>query len=196
MDTLSFNRAGGDHLIFTGDMINKGPDSVGVVDLARKHRASCVRGNHEDRVLLVRRAMYSKGELEDNATEEIDDGEASTEGNAKERKLAAQLSNVQAKWLDKCPVILNVGQIKGMGNVVVVHGGLVAGLGHEKQDPSGVMSMRTIDLRNHVPSSSSKGVPWTKVCTAPSQLGKLFRCIRDVSMLSVVWYVEKKKESY
>src|ERR1700744_6498091 len=46
-----------DHLIFTGDMIFKGPDSLGVVDLARDLGASCVRGNHEDRTLLALSSM-------------------------------------------------------------------------------------------------------------------------------------------
>lgn len=51
-----------DHLIFVGDMINKGPDSVGVVELARKYGASAVRGNHEDRILKIRRKMDLDGE--------------------------------------------------------------------------------------------------------------------------------------
>lgn len=42
-----------DHLILTGDLINKGPDSAGVVDLAIELGAHAVRGNHEDRVLAV-----------------------------------------------------------------------------------------------------------------------------------------------
>lgn len=44
-----------DHLVFTGDMISKGPSSPGVIDLAIQHNASCVRGNHEDRILLTHR---------------------------------------------------------------------------------------------------------------------------------------------
>ena len=44
-----------DHLIFTGDLISKGPSSSAVVDLAMTARASCVRGTHEDRVLLAHR---------------------------------------------------------------------------------------------------------------------------------------------
>ncbi|KAK5637019.1 hypothetical protein RRF57_012731 [Xylaria bambusicola] len=40
-----------DTVIFTGDMVNKGPDSDGVVRLAMQIGAYGVRGNHEDRVL-------------------------------------------------------------------------------------------------------------------------------------------------
>lgn len=41
-----------DYLVFAGDMISKGPDSLKVLDFARSHGAGCVRGNHEDRILL------------------------------------------------------------------------------------------------------------------------------------------------
>jgi len=44
-----------DHIIFTGDMVAKGPDSPGVIDIAIARKASCVRGNHEDKLLLTRR---------------------------------------------------------------------------------------------------------------------------------------------
>jgi len=40
-----------DTVIFTGDMVNKGADSAGVVELAMKIGAYGVRGNHEHRVL-------------------------------------------------------------------------------------------------------------------------------------------------
>ncbi|XXH05731.1 hypothetical protein Hte_012167 [Hypoxylon texense] len=41
----------GDTVVFTGDMINKGPDSPGVIDRAIAIGAYGVRGNHEDKVL-------------------------------------------------------------------------------------------------------------------------------------------------
>lgn len=42
-----------DHLVLAGDMVNKGPDSAGVVALAMRVGATAVRGNHEDRVLAA-----------------------------------------------------------------------------------------------------------------------------------------------
>lgn len=156
-------------MIFTGDLIAKGPKSTGVVDLARKHYASCVRGNHEDRVLLIRRDMKAAASINKRSADiEPDQADDDIEPNHKERILARELSDEQAEWLDTCPVILKVGSIKGMGEVVVVHGGLVPGVELESQDPSAVMSMRTIDLLSHVPSASSKGVSWTKVRLNPS----------------------------
>jgi hypothetical protein len=40
-----------DHLIFVGDLVAKGPKSIEVVRLIRSLEASCVRGNHDDKVL-------------------------------------------------------------------------------------------------------------------------------------------------
>ncbi|KAL1982758.1 hypothetical protein VTN96DRAFT_940 [Rasamsonia emersonii] len=155
---VHFDANRGDHLILTGDLINKGPHSAEVVDLARSLHASCVRGNHEDRILLLRQQMKLKNTLHQSSDK--DDKERS---DYSERKVARQLTDAQAAWLEACPVILKLGQIKGMGNVVVVHGGLVPGLDLERQDPSSVMTMRTIDLETHVPSSSRKGVAWSKL---------------------------------
>ncbi|KAI7929885.1 ser/Thr protein phosphatase family [Pyricularia oryzae] len=57
---VKFEREQGDHLVLVGDMVNKGPDSAGVIDLAMKLRASAVRGNNEDRVILAHRSMKNK----------------------------------------------------------------------------------------------------------------------------------------
>lgn len=44
-------KAGEDHVVLLGDMISKGPDSIGVLEYAMAINASCVRGNHEDEIL-------------------------------------------------------------------------------------------------------------------------------------------------
>ncbi|EAU33545.1 conserved hypothetical protein [Aspergillus terreus NIH2624] len=150
LDEVSFNHEH-DHLIFTGDMINKGPDSLGVVDLARQYSASCVRGNHEDRVLLLRHEMLTSNSSV-NASLGDPNGEPFLPQDTQERQLARELTDEQAEWLDTCPVILDVGQIANMGQVVVVHAGLVPGVDLEKQDPYSAMNMRTVDLDTHVPT--------------------------------------------
>ncbi|KAK1656330.1 Metallo-dependent phosphatase-like protein, partial [Colletotrichum phormii] len=68
LEELHFDTSRGDHLVFAGDMINKGPDSRGVLDLAMRLGASAVRGNHEDRVLLAHQNM--KTTYEDKKSEE------------------------------------------------------------------------------------------------------------------------------
>ncbi|KAI9367501.1 Metallo-dependent phosphatase-like protein [Aspergillus egyptiacus] len=156
LNEVSFDNAT-DHLIFTGDLIEKGPDSLGVVDLARQYNASCVRGNHEDRVLTLRHDMLRANMTGDS----MDIGHPQ---NSKSRQLARELSEDQANYLDACPVILDVGEITNMGQVVVVHAGLVSGVELEKQDPYSVMNMLTVDLSTHTPSTSRKtGTKWTKL---------------------------------
>lgn len=170
LDKLSFHDKN-DHLILTGDLISKGRHSPGVVDLARDMHASCVRGNHEDRVLLAYRDIHSKklalqGPDEDpeRAADNMDE-ESFSHGDYKDRALARQLSAAQVQWLKECPVILRVGEVGGMGEVVVVHAGLLPGLKLEGQDPVAVMNMRTVDLETHVPSERRDGMAWTKVFT-------------------------------
>ncbi len=53
LDRLQLQR--GDRLILLGDLINRGPDSRLVLDLARSARALCLLGNHELRLLRSRR---------------------------------------------------------------------------------------------------------------------------------------------
>ncbi|KAH8423472.1 putative serine/threonine-protein phosphatase [Aspergillus melleus] len=176
-----------DHLVFTGNLIDKGPDSLGVVDLVRKYSASCVRGNHEDRILVLRHDLIAAKILEDTSQDNEDDFGQDPSG----RKLAREMTDEQAKWLDTCPVILNIGQIKGLGQTVVVHGGLVPGVDLEKQDPFSAMTMVTIDLERHVPSSSQVGTHWTKLYNKHQSLlySSVEKTVEDPkSMLTTVIY--------
>lgn len=168
LEKVSF-RSATDHLILTGDIIDKGPDSPGVVDLARELSASSVRGNHEDRMLLALNDMRAHhaslpGPQEDpGRTVDTLDEESFSHGDYKARALARQFTDKQIRWLQQCPVILRVGEIGGMGEVVVVHAGLVPGVPLERQDPFQVMNMRTIDLDTRLPSDGREGTAWEKL---------------------------------
>lgn len=172
LDKVEFDKRT-DHLVLAGDMISKGPDSRGVLDLVMDLGATAVRGNHEDRILLAHKGMHSKQVQMDSepTTDDADERDEklaemetfSHKGEYKDRLLAKQLSRKHIEWLKKCPVILKVGDIEGMGEVLVVHGGLVPGLKLRAQDPFFVMNMRTIDMKKHVPSDRREGTEWTKV---------------------------------
>lgn len=191
LSELSFNAAT-DHLILTGDLISKGPYSPAVVDLAIASNASCVRGNHEDRVLLAYRDLqyhhrlhqhtdhHAKGEEiptppnpgNPNAAKEAKPGaeadermddEHFTSGDHVNQQLARSLSKRQIGYLASCPVILDIGPVRGMGEVRTVHAGLVPGVSLHRQDPVSVMHMRTLDLKSHVPSRGATGTHWSKV---------------------------------
>lgn len=181
LSKLSFNERD-DHLVFTGDLVSKGPSSPAVVDLAISLGASCVRGNHEDRILLAHRDTVSHPltlpGLVDEATTPLagsnspikfsqpqknrDELKLASGGND-DRVLAQTLTKAQIDYLSSCPLILHLGHLPHLGPTHVVHAGLVPGLALEVQDPTAVMNMRTIDLHNHVPSSRAKGTPWAKL---------------------------------
>ena len=73
LDKVKFD-AKHDHLILAGDMISKGPDSPGVVDLAIKLGATGVRGNHEDRILVAHKKMATEHVLVENEGREKSQG--------------------------------------------------------------------------------------------------------------------------
>jgi Calcineurin-like phosphoesterase len=158
-----------DHLILAGDMISKGPDSPGVVDLAMSLGATGIRGNHEDRVILTYNDMVADHISIDNpgSNEEIYKARdaleeaRSDDGDNKDRALVRALGEKRIKWLKKCPVILRVGKLGSLGEVVVVHAGLAPNIELEKQDPFMVMNMRTI--KDGVPSEDRDGQGWMKV---------------------------------
>jgi hypothetical protein len=166
-----------DHLILAGDMVAKGPDSPGVVDLAMSLGATAVRGNHEDRIILAHTDMISEHVMLDQPgpseerEKEVDDleEESFSHGDYKDRALAKLLGEERIQWLKQCPVILRVGKLGDMGKVVVVHAGLAPGVKLEQQDPSMVMNMRTIS-ENGVPSAKRLGEAWINVCLLPTSL--------------------------
>jgi hypothetical protein len=176
LEKVEFNEKH-DHLILAGDMISKGPDSVGVVDLAMKLGATSVRGNHEDRIILAYADMIAEHASADHPgpneepEKKLDDLEelSHSHGDYKDRALAKQLGKKRIKWLRKCPVILRVGDLGNMGEVIVVHAGLAPGVKLEKQDPSMVMNMRTIG-GDGVPSDEHGGKGWWKVSIPRSEI--------------------------
>ncbi|PVI05592.1 Metallo-dependent phosphatase [Periconia macrospinosa] len=137
-----------DHLILTGDIIAKGPDSAGVVSLASRLGASCVRGNHEDKLLLSLAAANSA-----TTPSHIDNPTLT---------LAKSLSTSEISYLQACPVILDVGPIGALEHVAVVHAGLVPDMTLAEQDPFQVMNMRTMNMATRTPSEKREGSPWTK----------------------------------
>ena len=159
-----------DHLVTTGDMISKGPDSGAVVDRLISLNASAVRGNHEDHVLKARAKMdrrrekkknkkHNKSllsslfdtdedasesewdEIEDEEDDESDPDFHDQRAKGRDRKTARKLKKRHVKWLRSLPVILSAEPVLP---IYIVHAGLVPGLQVRKQDPWAVMNMRTL----------------------------------------------------
>lgn len=126
-----------DHLIATGDMINKGPDSPGVVSRLMRLNASAVRGNHEDRILL----SLAEAEAQTGVSKDLSSADAEAHrGESEFLATGRKLSKEQVQWLAKLPVILSVEPLR----MFIAHAGLVPGVRPELQDPWAVMNMRTL----------------------------------------------------
>ncbi|KAL5366248.1 Metallo-dependent phosphatase [Aspergillus floccosus] len=163
----------GDHLVLVGDLVNKGPDSPGVVDLAIKLGASAVRGNHENAVLnanaevqVTSDNLAPSGGLPGSShiprSAEVDKFSDTLEGfeasvasglssghSATTLSTALALSRRQLDWLAALPLILRVKLPHNLASpfgatLLIVHAGLVPGIPLEEQDPYAIMHMRSL----------------------------------------------------
>lgn len=130
LNKADYTTSRGDRIIFVGDLVNKGPESSGVVQYAMDMNATTVRGNHEDKVLRVwagaeeaRLRAEAKGEDGDKAYKKFTKSLGSGKKDALE--VAQSLSPEQRMWLAAAPVALRLGDLPGLGDVAVVHGGWV-----------------------------------------------------------------------
>ena len=160
LDAVAYKRKT-DHIITTGDILNKGPDSSGVIDFLIEEGASCVRGNNEDKVL---RLLAEQDTLEQSKiTNDSREGEKDVEV----RDLALALTSRQLHYIRSFPLILRVGHVTSADPLlVVVHAGLVPGIELKEQDPYSVMNMRIIDAKYNTPSNDDErkgSYPWFEV---------------------------------
>lgn len=187
LDKINFDKTKGDHLILTGDLVNKGPDSPGVVDIAMRLGASAVRGNHENAVLnaateinATRDTLHSGNltgspavsenlatDLPKDTIKESEIPEKCTPSNS--HKTALALSKQQLDWLAALPFILRVKLphtlISSLGNtLLVVHAGLVPSIPLEEQDAHAILHMRSLvrtpDEDGFMPAETSGEESW------------------------------------
>ncbi|HNY31858.1 MAG TPA: metallophosphoesterase [Fibrobacteria bacterium] len=101
-----FSPVDGDRLVAVGDLVNKGPDSAGVVDLVRAAGIRCVQGNHEAKLLRVQAIPEDlRGPRDRKFAERI---------GPRLEEIAAEVARWPL-WLD-------------LGDLLVVHAGLEPGV--------------------------------------------------------------------
>ncbi|KHO00167.1 Ser/Thr protein phosphatase family [Metarhizium album ARSEF 1941] len=126
-----------DHVVALGDMVNKGPDSRGVLSRLMSLNASAVRGNHEDCLVVALKERTAAAPLV-SAPDVV-----ANMRKCKKKKIlrvADTLLPEQVAWLESLPVILKCPSLR----LYFVHGGLVPGIKLGEQDPWAVMNMRTL----------------------------------------------------
>jgi len=139
----------GDQLVSVGDLVAKGPDSLGVVRFFREVGGRAVRGNHDQHCLRWWDAKCA--------------GEALPRLKPTHQDVADALEDEDWLWVAALPLWI---ELEPQG-ALVVHAGLVADLPLEDQDPYDLMNMRSI-LDDGSPSRSYEdGTPWAELWPGP-----------------------------
>lgn len=137
----------GDRLVFVGDLVARGPDSLGVLALAREKGAVVVRGNHEERVLRERassRARAPRGE----------------DSSRPHRAIADALRPEDWVLLETSPLFLRLPE----HGLTVVHAGVDPSRSLEDQEPATLLNVR------HARDAEGGKVLWGAAYTGPEQL--------------------------
>lgn len=136
-----------DRLILLGDLVNRGPDSCKVLDLARAYRATALLGNHELRLLKYRRTGDKKY--------------------LKEHDLATfnQLQPADWEYLEKMSLTVEEPEL----NVVFVHGGFMPNEPWQKQPAEVVTRIQVIkrDGRPGKRSDDPEAPTWAELWSGP-----------------------------
>ncbi len=144
LDRVAFTS--GDRLVFVGDLVARGPDSLGVLDVARRTGAIVVRGNHEQKLLDLRAAPPTAG---------LPRGIGRLH-----RDLASRLRPTDWTLLATSPVYLDLPE----HGLRVVHAGLMPGVPLEDQSPRTLMRIRTVRV------AEGESRLWGEVWAGPPQV--------------------------
>lgn len=139
----------GDGLVSVGDLVAKGPDSLGVVRLMRELRADAVRGNHDQHCLVWWDAKQAREEL--------------PELRPTHRNVAERLEDEDWAWLADRPLWLELAE----HDALVVHAGLLPDVPLEEQDPYDLMNMRSILADGTGSNDYDAGIPWAECWPGP-----------------------------
>ncbi|HEY6879645.1 MAG TPA: metallophosphoesterase [Polyangiales bacterium] len=139
-----------DKLCFVGDLCAKGPDSQGVVQRVRELGAACVRGNHDEAVLRIRRAAQQGYE-------------PVRPPKKTHLKVAESLGAEDWAWLEGLPLYLELPELA----VTVVHAGVVPGKPLAKQHPDDLMTMRTLRPAGNASPRLEDGTLWAPKYVGP-----------------------------
>jgi hypothetical protein len=137
---------GSDRIVFVGDLVARGPDTRGVLDMVRRTGAVVVRGNHEDRLLAWRQSILARAR-----------GEMSLPPDLGRLHLDVAQSLTDEDWalLEATPVT----HLLEGHRTLVVHAGLVPGVAIEEQDPAMMMRIRSLGARGEARDHGG-AVPW------------------------------------
>ena len=156
-------RVSRDRLVFAGDLVDRGPDPVGVVRRARELEADCVMGNHEEK--HVRWARWNErvaaGEADHNPMRAFDEDRLNQHNGLSEEDL---------DYIRAMPTL-----VRPQPELIVVHAGLETdGTPPEDQDLNKVCRVRYVDKdgkrtvnKGDIFAPSEGATPWYQQWTGP-----------------------------
>jgi Calcineurin-like phosphoesterase len=139
----------GDLVVFLGDLVCKGPDSVSVVQMAREIGSIGVRGNHDFEVVRWHQAIKSGVDPPVFGSEHY--------------HIASCLTKADMNWMYSLPWYISS---KDLG-ALFVHAGFVSGIRLAKQNPRLMMNMRSILPDGTVTSKFFNNWPWARLWDGP-----------------------------
>lgn len=145
LDALAFSTT--DELYLVGDLVNKGPDSRGVLKLARSVGAQVVLGNHEHRLIAARVARR--------------EGKPGPRLGPQQEQLVREFDEEDWAQIEGFPLKIDLPR----HGVRVVHAGVVPGVPFEELDVTTVTRMRSIDAEGK--PSDKWGVLWGTLYDGP-----------------------------
>lgn len=149
--TINYNKKT-DNLILLGDLIDRGPDSVAVVAMAREMDLQCVIGNHEYKFLKWFRQSHKTYDAQKHYTE---------------------LSDQDINYIAQMPTSIQI------GNHIIVHAGLRPGIPLNKQSKDDLMYIRYMDKEHKFISlkkisklgkEQAEAHFWTEFWTGPESI--------------------------
>ncbi|GAM88871.1 hypothetical protein ANO11243_069050 [Dothideomycetidae sp. 11243] len=164
-----------DHLVHTGDVLAKGPDSPGVIDILIGANASGVRGNWDDRILTASQSFHAQERMKPLQQMVLEEAQKNRRP-SKEAALLAELKHHHLTYLKSLPLVLTIPFQTTIlqhhrlrkhirSPLFVVHAGLVPAVPLSRQDPISIMTMRYIDPLSHIPHPErlTGSVEWDKL---------------------------------
>lgn len=138
----------GDLLVFLGDLVAKGPESIQVIRLAREIGALSVRGNHENEVIRWSRALALG---------------AQSNFKSEHYLIAMGLEEADVEWLRNLPWYISCSDLQ----LLFVHAGFVANQRLSKQHPRFMINMRSILADGTVSARYYQDYPWARTWQGP-----------------------------
>ncbi len=135
-----------DRVFFVGDLVARGPDTLGVLALCRRIGARSVRGNHEARLLAAHRAQQ----------------------NGKRRRLSnvhypllKRLGPADWDYIESLPLWIDLPE----HDLRIVHAGVLPSRPFEQQDEWTLTHVRSLDADGRA-SDKSDFAPWAAAYSA------------------------------